>query len=359
MTQNRSSSRRLGWREFLVSLFLIFSVWAGGELVGRELFQSGNPAVERDGRVEVTFTAPGEMGPQLDEVLIAALDGAEKTVDVAIFDLDLDGIAAALIRAMERGVTVRLVTDGDYTDETAVQDLSQAGIPVAADGDDAFMHDKFIVIDGLQVWTGSMNFTYNGVYRNDNNLVRFTSSRLAENYTAEFEEMFGERQFGRGSPAETPHPQVELDGVLVENYFAPEDDIPRRLTPILESAKSEILFLAFTFTDNDLAALLGQKAREGLEVRGVVESRNVSDTGSDFDTLRQSGVDLLQDGNPYIMHHKVIIVDRELVITGSYNFTRSASEFNDENVVIIHSSDIAGAFVQEFQRIYAEAKEPQ
>ena len=52
------------------------------------------------------------------------------------------------------------------------------------------MHNKFVILDRLEVWTGSMNYTINGAYHNDNNLVRVRSNRLADNYTAEFEEMF-------------------------------------------------------------------------------------------------------------------------------------------------------------------------
>ena len=63
-----------------------------------------------------------------------------------------------------------------------------------------------------------------------------------------------------------------------------------------------------------------------------------------------------QDGNPGLMHHKVIIIDRSIVITGSYNFSASAEEVNDENLIVIFSPDIAAQYLAEFMRIYAQAQ---
>ena len=59
------------------------------------------------------------------------------------------------------------------------------------------------------------------------------------------------------------------------------------------------------------------------------------------------------------MHHKVFIVDEAVVITGSYNFTRSAAESNDENVLIIYSPEIAARYLEEFSRVYQQAQEAQ
>ena len=105
-------------------------------------------------------------------------------MDIAAFDLDLETVTEALIRAYQRGVRVRLVTDTDYQDELGPERLREAGVPVIADERNPFMHNKFVVIDGAQVWTGSWNLTDNGTYRNNNNVLVIDSQKLAENYTA-------------------------------------------------------------------------------------------------------------------------------------------------------------------------------
>ena len=104
-------------------------------------------------------------------------------MDVAIYDLNLWSIRDALIAAHRRGVDVRMVTESDNMDEQEVQELKEAGIEVLGDRHESLMHDKFVVIDRLEVWTGSMNFTTGGAYLDNNNLIRLRSSKLAEDYT--------------------------------------------------------------------------------------------------------------------------------------------------------------------------------
>lgn len=363
MTKKRSkrtTKGRLAWKELLLSLFLILIVWAGQDLVGE-----GGPGFRRDveGKIEVVFTAPtypeeaANRYGGLDEQLADAIDEAERTVDVAAYDFDLERVADALIRAHERGLRVRLVTDSDYADELGPVRLEAAGIPVVYDERGAFMHDKFVVLDEAAVWTGSWNLTDYGTYRNNNNVVIVESQALAQNYTTEFEEMFEEGAFGPTSPAETPYSQVEVGEILVENYFGAEEEIAPRIIEQLEEAETSIQFLAFTFTDDGISGAMNRKHREGVLVQGVVESRNAGSMGSDVEALQKAGADVLKDGNPYNMHHKVIIIDGTIVITGSYNFTRNAADSNDENVLIIHSPGIAASYLREFDRVYQLARE--
>jgi phosphatidylserine/phosphatidylglycerophosphate/cardiolipin synthase-like enzyme len=306
----------------------------------------------------------------LDEELAAVIGQAETSVDMAAYDFDLQRVADALIAAHRRGVQVRLVTDSDNAGEEAVADLERADIPIVEDErDGGLMHNKFVVIDQVWVWTGSWNLTDNGTYRNNNNAVLIASPALAENYTAEFEEMF-DGQFGPTSPADTPNPRVVItaevgasaDGerqtkqIEVENYFAPEDEVAARVIAEIASAQSRIRFMAFTFTSDEIADAMLERAQSGVVVQGIIEDRNAERDYSEYDRLQAEVHDVLPDGNPYIMHHKVIIIDDETVILGSYNFTASAEDSNDENVLIIHDPEVAALFVQEFGRVYETAR---
>jgi phosphatidylserine/phosphatidylglycerophosphate/cardiolipin synthase-like enzyme len=356
----KTKKGRLGWKELLLSLFLMVVVWASGDL----FFGGGEDPriVETEGSVQVMFTSPHARGAAedaggLDLILAEAIDSAQERVDIAAYDFDLLLVAEALVNAQERGLDIRLVTDSDYVDEAGTALVQQAGIPVVGDERDPLMHDKFVVIDERWVWTGSWNLTENGTYRNNNNAVRIDSPALAQNYSVEFEEMFADRQFGPRSPAETPHVEVEIGETLVETYFSPEDDAQDRIVELLEGAENNIRFLAFVFTDNEMTQVLSQQHEAGVTVQGIVESRNVNDPGSDVDILQMVGIDVRLDGNPYNMHHKVMIIDDAIVITGSYNFSRSAADYNDENVLILHSPEIAAHYLDEFERLYSEAEE--
>ena len=105
--------------------------------------------------------------------------------------------------------------------------------------------------------------------------------------------------------------------------------------PRLTAAKRNVHFLTFSYTADTISDAMVAKLKAGLVVRGVFERQNAGGSGADFNRLKQGGVDVLEDGNCYILHHKVIVIDERTVITGSYNFTGSAEHDNDENLVIV------------------------
>ncbi|MEW5867889.1 MAG: phospholipase D-like domain-containing protein [Chloroflexota bacterium] len=291
-----------------------------------------------------------------DRALADAIRQARASVEIAAYQLDLWSVRDALISAYRKGVTVRMVTESDNLDEPEVQDLVKVGIPVLGDRREGLMHDKFVIIDRQEVWTGSMNLTVNGAYRNDNNLIRIRSSRLAQDYLAEFEEMFVEDQFGSGSPADTPYPTLTIDGTQVEVFFSPDDGALQRLVELVEAAQDSVYFLAFSFTSDDLATAMIGRSQQGVTVSGVFEQYQYeTNTGTEYENFKSAGLDVRLDGNPRNMHHKVIVIDGKIVVTGSYNFSVSAENRNDENLLIIYNTDIADLYLTEFKRVLALA----
>lgn len=315
---------------------------------------------------EIYFTNPScppenERSGGLDETIAADISQAQLQVDVAAYDLDAEPIINALIDLRARGVTVRVVTDEDNGDLPGIRRLRRGGISVVEDKRTSLMHDKFIVVDGRYVWMGSLNFTTNGVYCNNNNLVRFDSSRLAANYTAEMDEMYDDQLFGPDSPNTTPKEQLTINGIQIENHFGPEKEMSPIIARAVIRAQEEILFMAFSFTDDQIGEAMLGRADAGVVLRGVFETVG-SDTGfSYFPTMAQSemtmeNIAVRTDGNPRIMHHKVIIIDRETVIFGSFNFSDNANRRNDENIIIVHDPTFVGYFIEEFDTVWAEAQ---
>ena len=313
---------------------------------------------------EIFFTNPScppeeERVGGIDEIIAADLLQAQTRVDIAAFDLDALPIVEALIALESRGIPVRVVTDDGGTDASTTNRLRRNGISVVEDRRNAFMHNKFIVIDERIVWTGSLNYTSNGAYCNNNNAVRFDVPELAANYRTEMDEMYEQRQFGPGSPENTPYPQLFVNGVLVETYFAPEERIAPGIASAIATAREEILFLAFSFTEEQIGEALLARAQEGIAVRGVFEATGADSPFSYYERLllaRLPNLEVRKDGNRRIMHHKVLIVDRELVIFGSFNFSSSANESNDENVVMVYDPEFASYFVEEFGFVWDEAR---
>lgn len=320
------------------------------------------PLDNQSGWYEVYFTEPNNPkattfrgGP--DEALAAAIEQARVSVVMAIYDLNLWSIQDALILAHRRGLDVRLVVESDNMDEQEVQDLKTEGIEVLGDRHESLMHDKFVVIDRSEVWTGSMNFTTGGGYLDNNNLIRLRSSKLAEDYTREFEQMFVNDAFSKEKHSETPYPTFTINGSAIEVYFSPEDGTLEHILEAVNSARESIYFMAYSFTSDELRAALIEQAQAGVEVRGVFdEDQYKSNSGTEFEALAEAGVDVRLDGNTHLMHHKVIIIDGQKVITGSYNFSNNAEYNNDENTLIIHNPDIAGVYINEFQLVYEETE---
>jgi phosphatidylserine/phosphatidylglycerophosphate/cardiolipin synthase-like enzyme len=291
-----------------------------------------------------------------DSALAQAIKEARLRVDAAFYHLNLWSIRDALIEAHDKGVVVRIVLESDNLDEVEVQELKTAGIEILGDRRESLMHNKFVVIDKSVVWTGSMNFTINGAYRNDNSLVRIRSSQMAENYTTEFEEMFVQDMFGDNVVENTPHPNLSLDGTRIETYFSPDDGTEAQIVKLIQSAEENIKFMAYSFTSDSIAQAMLDKARAGIRVSGVFEEgQYYANIGTEYDRLLDAGLDVWLDGNSRNMHHKIIILDDEIVILGSFNFSRNAEEHNDENTLVVHDPDIAALYLAEFERVYAKA----
>jgi len=291
-----------------------------------------------------------------DGPLAEAIDSAHLSVDVAIYSFSLNSIRDALIRAHDRGVRVRMVMESDNLDRSDPQKMIEAGIPILGDRREGLMHDKFVVIDNSEVWLGSMNFTDSGAYADNNNLIRIHSIKMAENYAKEFEEMFTDDKFGPDVVAETPNPRVTIDGIPIDVYFSPDDNIQANFVELVNNAEKSIYFMAFSFTADLIGEAVRARATDGVTVSGVMETEQVnSNVGTEFDPFSQAGLDVFRDTNEGLMHHKVMIIDESIVIFGSYNFTNSAETKNDENLIVIYDKDIAAQFMAEFQRVYAQA----
>ncbi len=297
----------------------------------------------------------------LDEALAAAIDLSTATLDIAAFELNSDALRDAIAAAHERGVRVRIVTDDDHglhdEGDTHLRDLLAAGVPLRDDSRSGLMHNKFAIIDQRTVWTGSWNYTVNGSYRNNNNVLALESAAAAAAYQAEFDEMFERGEFGKRSSDEGLV-TLEHGAGEISILFGSEGNEIDALRAEIKRAQRSIRFMTFVFSLEELAeAMLLQAAKAEATIEGVFEKRNSTASWSQLPALHCNGAAVRQDGNRYVLHHKVIIIDENTVITGSFNFSRSAAERNDENIVIIRNADIAALYLDEWRRIWDSAEE--
>ena len=301
--------------------------------------------------IEVYFGPASAANPRgISGAFLEFLASAEETIHGAFYDFSLMEAADVLIEKHRAGIEVALVSDSRYDDRDAIAACMAAGVPVVFDERSSYMHNKFCIVDGARVWTGSTNVTRNGMQRNDNNALIVVSAKLARNYLNEFQEMFETHRFG-GGPRNTEFPEIAAGGVTIECYFAPEDRVKREIVSEIAAAVVSIDFMAFSYTSAEIAEAMADKARGGVRVRGLFERNMAGSKYSKDEYLAERGAEIHMDRNKYAMHHKVIVIDARTVIVGSYNFSKSAETRNDENVLIIHSPGIAEKYRKEFESL--------
>jgi phosphatidylserine/phosphatidylglycerophosphate/cardiolipin synthase-like enzyme len=313
---------------------------------------------------------PDQVGKGIDNIVVPVINAAKRSIDVTSFDLNLPSFVNALVAAQQRGVKVRVVVDdkngtqvlragesADGTELDAAKTLSTAGITVVGGGrSNGLMHDKIIIVDGVILFMGSWNMSYNDTFRNNNNMLVITSQRLIDNYEAKFNELFVDQKFGAKAKVGAQNPQVTINNVEVDNYFSPVDKVMDKIVTEVNKAQKSVKFMAFTYTDARLSGAMIAQFKKGIKVQGVIENRGASQGA--LPALFCAKVPVETDGNKYTMHHKVIIIDDQVVITGSFNFTNSADTANDDNILIIRNASVAALYTQEFDRIYAQGNTP-
>lgn len=321
------------------------------------------------GAWNVFFTAPSGSRTAstyvngIDIPLALTIGGTRRTLDIVAFEWNNSLLTAAVLDAVARGVTVRMVVDSEHTfedDDSTIEQLQAAGIPIVIDDRSAFMHNKFMIFDSTTVLTGSWNFTVNDTYRNNNNALYLRSPEAVALYQREFNEMFADGNFGPSDAVPSVNNAFTVNGANYEVYFSPDDEVLDRIVNAIAGARTSIRFMAFSFTEDSIGdALVARVARNSrVSVQGVFETTGSETRFSEMTKLFCAGMDVRQDGNPFTLHHKVFIIDSQIVLTGSFNFSANATNSNDENLVVIDDPAIAALYLEEYERVRAAASAP-
>lgn len=259
------------------------------------------------------------------------------------------------------------------------------------------MHNKFAIIDSQWVFTGSWNFTVTGLYGsveemergelngNQNHIIEIRNRDLAHIYLKEFNEMWGGSQFQPNPRSakfntrkkdNTQH-LLYIDGRKIEVYFAPSDNVLEKIVNVVErEADRSVYFTIFAFSYQPLVDVLKVKwegstedlvgERTNFDIKGIFDasfwnqwwSASINMTGrtpsrtSALHPMRRwkHPATVYRDREKRKLHAKTMIIDEEIVIVGSANWSENADKKNDENTLIIYDRMIANQFMQEFRR---------
>jgi phosphatidylserine/phosphatidylglycerophosphate/cardiolipin synthase-like enzyme len=139
---------------------------------------------------------------------------------------------------------------------------------------------------------------------------------------------------------------------LAEAHFSPGDDCPRTIVQLLGLARSTLDVCVFTITDDRLSTALIDAKRRGVAVRVITDNDKVSDEGSDIIRLDEAGIPVRVDRTEYHMHHKFALIDGRILLTGSYNWTRGAARYNNENFISTSDRRLITPFTQVFEGLW-------
>jgi len=148
--------------------------------------------------------------------------------------------------------------------------------------------------------------------------------------------------------------EAERGGLIPKHQiaFSPGDEGRLLLTSAMQSAKRSIDICVFTITDDRLTDTILSRHRAGIDVRVITDDDKQFDSGSDVRRLSERGVPVKVDPYPNHMHHKFAIFDANVLVTGSYNWTRGATK-NHENILILQDADIAQPYMRTFESLWA------
>lgn len=138
----------------------------------------------------------------------------------------------------------------------------------------------------------------------------------------------------------------------IESYFSPGTACREAICSRIRFAVKEIRICVFTISDDEITEELLAAHRNRKKIRIITDDDKSEDLGSDIDRMRSSGIEILMDNSPVHMHHKFALFDQEYLLTGSYNWTRSAAEHNYENVMLLNDPKAFSAYAGEFERLW-------
>ena len=138
---------------------------------------------------------------------------------------------------------------------------------------------------------------------------------------------------------------IKLTNASVDIYFSPNGGCTDAIIEVIEHAKMEILVQSYSFTSKPIVQALVNAHKRGVKTRVILDRSNQTAKYSAADFTAHMGIPTFIDDAHAIAHNKIMIVDRETVITGSFNFTKAAEERNAENLLIIRSKELARMYI--------------
>lgn len=315
------------------------------------------------------------------DTLIGYINRSKYTLDFCVYNYSyysgdgLNAIATAVNNAYSRGVVIRWIYNGSSSNSgLALLNTNIKTLASPTGSGYGICHNKFVVIDANSanaadafVWTGSFNFSQQQNDADYNNVIIFQDKPFAQTFLSQFNQMWG----GVGSTPnlilskfgtyKTPNASSNftINGTPVQVYFSPTDNATSQLQNAISTANYELFFGIYTFTDNNVATAIKNKILSGVMSKGIEDSFSQSYTP--YNTLSPTmNTNLKVYTGSAIYHNKMLLVDPlhpssdPIICTGSYNWSSSGTNSNDENMVVVHDAIVSNQYYQSFCKNFVD-----
>lgn len=136
-------------------------------------------------------------------------------------------------------------------------------------------------------------------------------------------------------------------------HFSPGESCRQRIRDLCRQARVSVDICVYTISDDQLSEEVFACHQRGIAVRVISDNEKQFDAGSDIQWLRDKGVPLRIDAGPFHMHHKFALFDGRLLLNGSFNWTRSATTSNEENLLVTDDPHLVAEYRREFDKLWA------
>lgn len=141
---------------------------------------------------------------------------------------------------------------------------------------------------------------------------------------------------------------------LHQVYFSPGYDILDNLREIIFLAKESLDLCVFSITDERLSKAIINSANHKVNVRIITDDMKTQDNGSQIKLLKEAGIEIKTDHSRFHMHNKFGVIDQRIAFTGSFNWTKTATRANQENLLVTTNHSIVTQYHEEFERLWEE-----
>jgi len=310
----------------------------------------------------------------LAKPIVEAINRTQKSLDVALYNLQIDDAVTALVKAKARGVKVRVLFDGAHVYPLAgkqIQAVIDSGIETRAMNGRAgsgAMHCKYAIFDGALLETGSANWSGFAETFSYENIMFAADPDIVDGYGRTFEWMWSQaKPAGQpeaaaakpSAPPADPTPDVNFNGTMLPDYsFSPHGGTEAAIAKAIDAARSEADVAMFTFTSKNIMEALKRASARGVRVKLML----FIDQKFPFEQEAKAGRIELRYKTGRIekgqMHNKFAVLDGKLLINGSFNWTATAENSNTENTIFTTAPEYVAPYKAQFDKLFIQTTLP-